>query len=214
MDHDAPADMSTAHRPVLLAAAIALAVAGLALFARPPEPAHDTRSDAELAPLEHVPAYSPDALEALLEADQTARRQEHVDWERLRVADAERRQIVGAWLDAGAIQDGRGLWSAAMIFQHGRQVAHYARARELALAAVEEGYADARWLKAAAEDRWLLAQGKRQRYGTQFQEVDGEWVLAPVDPGVSDAERAKWDVPPLAESRQRAHDMNEPEGDR
>ncbi|MCA8923686.1 MAG: hypothetical protein KDD82_17885 [Planctomycetes bacterium] len=212
---DLPAsDPNASFPPTLLAASIAVWVATLALAW--PLVAHfglagDDPGDAARAPLEHVPPFSPQALEALLEADQAGRRVAEIDWDTLRVADAERRQVVSAWLERGWIREGRGLWCAAMIFQHGNQVAHYARARELAERAVAAGCAEAKWLKAAAEDRWLLAQDRPQRYGTQFQEVDGVWRLAPVDPSVSDDERARWDVPPLAEARRHARDMNGPE---
>ena len=53
-----------------------------------------------------------------------------------------------------------------------------------------------------------MSQGKPQLYGTQFKQVDGKWVLWDVDPAVTDTERAKWDVPSLAEARQRLETMN------
>ena len=38
----------------------------------------------------------------------------------------------------------------------------------------------------------------------------GKWELYEVDPSVTDAERAKWNVPPIAEARKRAEEMNKP----
>jgi hypothetical protein len=68
----------------------------------------------------------------------------------------------------------------------------------------------ARWLAAASEDRLLVRQGQLQKWGTQFGKKDGKWVLEDVDPAVTDEQRAEWDVPPLAEARERAEKMNEP----
>jgi hypothetical protein len=62
----------------------------------------------------------------------------------------------------------------------------------------------ARWLAAAAYDRWLMTGGLPQKYGTQYRFAKGRWVLHEVDPTTSDGERARWDVPPLAEALRRA----------
>ena len=37
--------------------------------------------------------------------------------------------------------------------------------------------------------------------------ANGRWVLHEVDPTTSDEERARWDVPPLAEALRRADQM-------
>jgi len=52
----------------------------------------------------------------------------------------------------------------------------------------------ARWLAAAAYDRWLMTGGLPQKYGTQFRFANGRWGLHEVDPTTSDEERARWDV--------------------
>jgi hypothetical protein len=68
----------------------------------------------------------------------------------------------------------------------------------LAVIAVSKGY-DARWISAATLDRYLLATGKNQIYGTQFRSNErDEDVREPVDLGiVSDAERTELNVPTL-----------------
>jgi uncharacterized protein DUF6624 len=49
-------------------------------------------------------------------------------------------------------------------------------------------------------DRLLVADGKRQRYGTQFKLEKGEWIPNPIeDPASVDKRRAELDMPPLAE---------------
>jgi len=84
------------------------------------------------------------------------------------------------------------------------------QAYELArLAAERDADLDgARALAAAALDRSLVARGKPQRYGTQTVKVDGKWKLAELDPATTDADRAAWDVPPLAELRRRVETMD------
>lgn len=161
----------------------------------------DTRTDAELAGPVAVPAFSSDALRALFEADQRERSSGPIDWERLRVSDAQRRVVVRAWLDAQVIVAPLDRFHAAMIFQHGRTTDDYRLAHDLARLAAEGGCRPARWLKAATEDRLLLSQGMPQRYGTQYTEVDGRLELQPVDAATTDAERAEWNVPPLATAR-------------
>ncbi|HXM56225.1 MAG TPA: hypothetical protein VOB72_12610 [Candidatus Dormibacteraeota bacterium] len=121
--------------------------------------------------------------------------------------DRRRRGRVAELLDAGAAADGADFHHAAMVFQHGDELGDYWRAHQLALRAVELGYGPGRWLAAAAYDRWLMHQRRPQKYGTQYRGAGGAWVLYDVDPATTDAERAAWDVPSLAEARRRAERM-------
>jgi hypothetical protein len=114
-------------------------------------------------------------------------------------------------LDAGGARVSADYEHAAMLFQHGHDVEAYRTAHELALKAVQLDPSNkhARWLAAASKDRELMTLGTPQIYGTQFRSVEGgPWVLYPVDPSVTDDERANWNVPPLAESEKRAARMN------
>jgi hypothetical protein len=131
------------------------------------------------------------------EEDQADRRPLPSVW----TADARRRDLVTRILAQGGAKVSDDYFHAAMVFQHGDRRAHIQLAQELALKAVEldPHNGQARWLYAAATDRRLLAEGKLQRYGTQFTSgPDGRMVLSPVEPGVPDAERRKWNVMPLA----------------
>lgn len=38
--------------------------------------------------------------------------------------------------------------------------------------------------------------------------MDGKWILWEVDPSITDEERARWDVPPLAAAKARVKQMN------
>ena len=112
--------------------------------------------------------------------------------------DAERRQRVRALIEAGGLAEPADYYHAAMVFQHGADLADFWRAHELALKAADMGYRKARWLAAAAYDRWLMNQGRPQKYGTQYRAIAGKWVLLDVDPETTDEDRSRWDVPPLA----------------
>jgi hypothetical protein len=151
-------------------------------------------------------------LRRLFEADQRDRSGDirEVDWDQLRDRDRQRRRRVEALIAGGALRRGphaEDYFHAAMVFQHGEGSDDIRRAYELASKAAELGMDRARWLAAAAYDRWLMTEGRPQKYGTQYQARDGRWVLYEVDPATTDDERAEWNVPPLAESLARAEQM-------
>jgi hypothetical protein len=122
--------------------------------------------------------------------------------------DQVRRKRVEELIAAEALQSPEDFFYAAMIFQHGKSTEDYWQAHFLAKKAVALGYRPARWLAAAAYDRWLMGQDKPQKYGTQYI-WDGHgscWRLWDVDPATTDAERAEWDVPSLAQALKRAEE--------
>lgn len=124
--------------------------------------------------------------------------------------DAARRKRVGEIVEAGDLKVAADYYHAAMVFQHG-ELEDFKRAHDLAVRATEldPGHDKAKHLAASAMDRWLMSQGKPQRYGTQFvREKGGVWKLHEVDPTVTDEERARWGVPPLAETRRSIEEMN------
>jgi hypothetical protein len=145
-------------------------------------------------------------LKSLYEADQRDRRGGE-DWDRVHARDQQRRRRVEALIEKGALRRAEDYFHAAMVFQHGEQPDHFLRAHELAKKAAELGMEQAKWLGAAALDRWLMARGKPQKYGTQYQASDDRWILYRVDPTTTDEERAKWNVPPLTDALERAERM-------
>jgi hypothetical protein len=151
-------------------------------------------------------------LTHLFEEDQADRKGDpaKINWKVVTPRDAERRGRVQEILDRGEAKVSVDFYHAAMVFQHGHVVADFATAYRLALRAVEldEHNSSAKWLAAAAKDRELMNSGKPQLYGTQFVLENGRWKLYEVDPSISDAERAKWHVPTLAEAKNRADQMN------
>jgi hypothetical protein len=140
-------------------------------------------------------------IAALFSADQAARQFPGSDPHQLNLDDTARRVEVLGYILNGQIHTGRDLVYAAFIFQHGDCSEHYQFANRLAQIAMDTGYEDARWIYAATLDRYLMSLGKPQKFGTQYTSVDGEFKLYPIDPTTTDAERAKYNIPPLSEIR-------------
>lgn len=149
-------------------------------------------------------------LRQLYEQDQADR----LDIQNLTLAQSERliqkdRERVEELIAQEALQTPEDYFHAAMLFQHGETLEHYWHAHELAKKGAELGHPTCRWLAAAAYDRWLMRQGKLQKYGTQYILKDEQWALYEFDPAMTDAQRAEWNVPPLAQLLQRVEKMNQ-----
>jgi tetratricopeptide (TPR) repeat protein len=142
--------------------------------------------------------------------DRTRKSPSAEEWVEIGRRDAAHRERVKQLLASGALKLAPDYYHAAMIFQHGESPEDFRTAHELALKAVELDPFDrtAKWLAAASKDRELMNLGRPQRYGTQFKKVDGRWTLYSVDLSVTDAERAKWNVPPLAAAQRHVDVMN------
>ena len=150
-------------------------------------------------------------LRELFEADQLDRR-EGGDIDAIGRRDRERRQRAAELFEAGVVVEADDFFHIAMLFQHGDSLEDWQRAHELALRAHQLGHAGAAWLAAAAYDRWLVNQGRPQKFGTQFRWDDEKqrWTLGDIEPETTDEERARWNVPSLAESERRGRDMPKP----
>jgi len=152
-------------------------------------------------------------LQTLFEQDQADRegfaRFDPYQRQRMLQRDGARRQGVEALLASEPWLDPEDYFHAAMIFQHGDTLEHFLQAHELAHKGAKLGHSGCLWLMAAAYDRWLMRQGQPQKYGTQYIIQHGQWVLYEVDPTTTDAQRDRWNVPPLAQCLQRAEEMNQ-----
>ena len=120
-----------------------------------------------------------------------------------------RRQRVEELLANHPVLDAQDYFHAAMIFQHGETPEHFLLAHTLAYQGTKLGYEACFCLMAAAYDRVLMSRGQPQKYGTQYMIRQGRWALYDVDPATTDAERARWHVPPLAQCLQKAEEMNQ-----
>ncbi len=137
----------------LIAAAPATIVAGgVGPWREPPIPREPLRPDDEIA--------------YLYRTDQQDRRTGLILLDSSR--DQARLTRVEQMDRAGEITRSMPQYQAAVIYQHGRCPGHFRRAFELAATAARIGVPGAAGLAAAAEDRWLLSQGREQRHGTQI----------------------------------------------
>ncbi len=156
--------------------------------------------------------YFMKTLAQLYEEDQADRRDPALlqDFDLIIKRDSVRRRLARVIVSKRKRLSSEEYYFLAMLYQHGSAVAHSRLAVRHAKRACEMGYEKAKWLYAAAMDRLLSKQGKPQRYGTQFIKKDAKskWELHPVDPVITDEERAKWNVPPLAEARAKVKRMN------
>jgi hypothetical protein len=126
----------------------------------------------------------------------------------MRERDSVRRSKAGTVLAVLANPTRDDLFHAAWVFQHGDGVADVSRAHELALEAVRLGHPAARWLSAAAFDRWCMYRGEPQRFGTQIVPDGLRYRVWDVDPATTDDERALWNVPSLTEQHRRATELS------
>ncbi len=163
-----------------------------------------------------LPSENPAALLAEFYA---ADRREHgavppvgtLKYQVLRERDRTRGAHTDTALRARGTPSASDLFHAAWLFSHGDDPEDARRGHELAREAAHQGHPQARWLAAAAFDRWCMYEGRQQMYGTQFV-PDGEcYRLWDVDPSTTDEDRAAWDVPSLAVQRNRAEEMTQSE---
>lgn len=134
------------------------------------------------------------------------------EYRQLRERDAIRRDRIREAIATRGIDDPRSMFQAAMIFQHGDESDDIWQAHVFSKAAAEAGYAPARWLAAASLDRWLMYQGKPQKFGTNIVPDGKRQRVWDVDPTTTDEDRTSWDVPCLEEMHRRAEEAtrNEP----
>lgn len=112
-----------------------------------------------------------------------------------------------------AVRDADDYFHAALVLLYGEGAHHYRMSRQFAKRSAELEDPRAWALQAMAWDRWLLATGRPQRFGTQIVRLDGQWTLGEVDEQVNDIERAFYGVPPLFFQQQRVHQLRQREGD-
>jgi hypothetical protein len=152
-------------------------------------------------------------LQALFEQDRTDReglvRLDQDQRQPMLQRDKARRQRVETLLANAPLLDAEDYFHAAMIFLHGETPEHFLQAHTLAYKGARQGHSACFRLMAAAYDRVLMSQGRPQKYGTQYIIRHGRWTLYEVDPAITDAQRAQWNVPPLAQSLQKAEEMNQ-----
>jgi hypothetical protein len=111
----------------------------------------------------------------------------------------------------GSFADARDYFHAAWVLLCGETPGHYSLARTFARQSSDLGEERAWTLRAMAWDRWLVASGKPQRFGTQMIKQGGRWSLGDVDTATTDFDRALYAVPPLYVQEQRAEQLQRQE---
>ncbi len=117
----------------------------------------------------------------------------------LRKKCKERITIVTEILKSKTNLSGTDYFNASIIFMHGDCPDDFWKAYQVALKSVDQNHNEAKRFAAAAYERWLMYQGKPQKFGLQYVPDGVQLRLWDVDPGTTDEERAKWGVPSLAE---------------
>ena len=130
--------------------------------------------------------------------------------------DQDRVVLVLEQIGAGKVTTAADRFNAAIVLQHSPMTFrndslmavspdNYLLGHHLAKAAFDAGYAPARELVAQSIDRYLSVTTGVQKYGTNRfinQKTEKE-ELAPIDRATTDAERARYGVPPLADLLKR-----------
>ncbi len=130
------------------------------------------------------------------------------EYKAMRARDLQRRERVMQIVSGNGSLSAEDCFHAAWIMNHGDTPEDAQYAHSLALRSSELGHRPARWLAAASYDRWLMYQGKPQKYGTNYIFDGQQDRLWDVNPSTTDEERAAWDVPSLAEQIHKAEEAN------
>lgn len=145
-------------------------------------------------------------LQEHFEADQSDRQRVYDTAEGvkdLHHRDSMRRTLVGQMIQNGEVSTTLDLYRAAVIFQHGGQPKDFMTAHRLASMAAINGHKQSRWLMATSLDRFLMAVGLPQIYGTQFEHNPDEnkyQLRLPIDDaGLLSFEKKFFNVPPVIE---------------
>lgn len=178
---------------MLLALAYAVAFSGGAVAA-------DTAAEIANAP----------RLEALYREDQQDRKgypNTALTHAEIKLRDEARRQEIHAMLAKGQVRTAQDFFYSAVIFHHGQTNDHYRLGTSLAwiAATLEPENKKYLWLTASSWDRMLVKRGKPQWYGAQprMSPEHRQEGFHPIDDtAVTDEERARFQVKPLARLRE------------
>ena len=109
---------------------------------------------------------------------------------------------------------GEDYFHMCIIFMHGTSPDDFWQSYNFGLKSIENNYKEAKRFAAAAYDKWLMYQGKPQKFGLQYVPDGIKLRVWDIDPKTTDEERAEWDVPPLrklyeiAEEATKNYDMS------
>lgn len=140
-------------------------------------------------------------MKAIFDEDQRVRASGKIDWNKVNLSDAERRQQTRKLLAESALHTGKDFEEASFVFQHGNGPQDFLLAHSLAMVAISKGDDDAIWIAAATLDRYLQGIGQKQIFGTQYRlQSKDNWTQEPYDRElISDALRKQLVVPSQSE---------------
>ncbi len=140
----------------------------------------------------------------LYQADQKDRERVYESAEEvneLRARDAQRKSSLLEMIAQGEVNTANDLYHAAVIMLHGHDPKDFMIAHRFSTLAAIGGHRAARWMVASSLDRFLMACGMPQVYGTQFEfnEEEGKYQLRlPIDDAAILAfEKKFFNVPPV-----------------
>jgi hypothetical protein len=87
----------------------------------------------------------------------------------LKQRDAMRKTVTLDMISKGEVNTSLDLYWAAVILLHGNEPKDFLTSHRLAVLSAINGHRPARWLAASSLDRYLMASGQSQVYGTQFE---------------------------------------------
>lgn len=175
-------------------------------------------ADAGKAPAKHIDsavlASDNEELKRMAEIDQQMRIE---DKSGLAEQDVLHRKRLFELLAMGKVVTPKDKLRAALLLQHtdlfycekelkSTSVENYYLAYQLSKSAAEAGDTTALYFSAVAYDRYLSLTEGYQKYGTQkfYDQATDAMLWAPIDSSTSDAERARFNIPPLAELLKQA----------
>ncbi len=154
-------------------------------------------------------------IKELLDADQNDRESprfgglnERKRWAIIKKGDVARIKKAELILKSKPKLKGVDCFRIAIVFQHGGSAKYIRKAKILAEKGMKMGYKPSKWLYAAATDRLLIMEGRKQKFGTQYgKNKNGKWQFLPVDQTTTDATRTKFNVLSLQEAKSMVKTM-------
>lgn len=149
------------------------------------------------------------AIQALYEESEAERDSRTSSASSVLARDEARVAQARSWDKKGQLCTPDDKWYAAWILMQADKLSVLERAYELAIEAMEAGHPNGTWLVAYAFDRKRVLGGYRQAYGTQTRINDrNQRCLIELDPEVTDADRAEYNQPPLADVYRKLLDLH------
>lgn len=118
-------------------------------------------------------------------------------YKELKILNKKRRNLVKAIIESTYDPTGGDYFHACIIYLHGDSPKDFHVAYQHGLKSIDLNFIEAKKYTASAYDRWLMYQGKPQKFGLQYVPDGVSIRLWDVDPATTDQERAAWDVAPL-----------------